>query len=169
MESLDSGKDLGPNALRTALSAAEIRRRLDWALSRFDEFVGVNNHMGSRFTRDRAMMKLVLSAIKGRGLLFVDSRTTANSVGLAEARRLDVPFAARDVFIDNQLEPAAIAIQLRLVEDLARRRGQSIAIGHPKIATMTALEAWIPGLAARGIVLVPLSAVVKRQRGLGQG
>ena len=43
-------EDPGPMALRTDLSAGENLRRLDWALSRVPGHVGINNHMGSRFT-----------------------------------------------------------------------------------------------------------------------
>ena len=47
---------------------------------------GVNNHMGSRFTADRDLMRVLLKPVKDRGLFFVDSRTTAKTVALDEAR-----------------------------------------------------------------------------------
>src|SRR3546814_10885137 len=57
MEPLDLPRnDPGPNALLMKLDSAEIQRRLDWDLARFDGYVGVNNHMGSRFTRDQDRM-----------------------------------------------------------------------------------------------------------------
>ncbi len=43
----------GPNALTVDLPEEEIRRRLGWALDAFEGYVGINNHMGSRFTSER--------------------------------------------------------------------------------------------------------------------
>src|SRR5262249_12459387 len=50
MQADADGLDAGFNVLRTDLPPAELARRIDWALSRFDGYVGINNHMGSRFT-----------------------------------------------------------------------------------------------------------------------
>src|SRR5262249_17867027 len=45
--------DPGPMALTVGLAPAEIRDRLVAALGRVPAAVGINNHMGSRFTADR--------------------------------------------------------------------------------------------------------------------
>jgi len=65
------------------------------------------------------------------------------------------------VFLDDDLAPAAISRQLAEVEMVARRRGSAIAIGHAHDTTLAALRAWLPGLAGKGLVLAPLSAVVR--------
>jgi polysaccharide deacetylase 2 family uncharacterized protein YibQ len=67
------------------------------------------------------------------------------------------------VFLDDDLAPAAIANQLGRVEQLAWQHGSAIAIGHPHDATIAALEIWLPMLAAKGLALVPVSAVVQHQ------
>ena len=156
--------DPGPGALLTSLSGAEIDRRLAADLDRFDGYVGVNNHMGSAFTADGPGMEHVMRALHRRGLLFLDSMTTAKSVGMATAQRFGVPAIARDIFIDAEDDPAFIRHQLREVEKLARERGWAVAIGHPHPDTLDALEAWLPGLRGRGIVQVPLSYLVARER-----
>lgn len=161
MEAIDSHQDPGPHALLTRLSTDEIRARLRWDLSRFDGFVGINNHMGSKFTADAEAMAPVIAALRARGLLFLDSRTTANSSGLRLAAADGVPYAGRDVFLDDDLAPAAIARQLALVETIARHRGSAIAIGHAHDTTLAGLRVWLPSLPAKGLVLVPLSAVVR--------
>jgi len=95
--------------------------------------------------------------------VFLDSRTTPTSVGIRLAAGYRVPHAARDVFLDDDQAPAAIAKQLARVEQLARQHGSAIAIGHPHDATINALETWLPTLAAKGFALVPISAVVQQQ------
>lgn len=160
MEPGNADLDPGPNVLLTGLPPEENRRRLLWGLDRFTGYVGVNNHMGSRFTRDEKGMTVVLEELKRRGLLFLDSRTAGGTVGGQLARRFGVPYAERNVFLDDQKDPQEVTARLAELEALARRRGHAIAIGHPKDATLKGLSEWIPAARARGVVLVPLSAVV---------
>ncbi len=164
----DPAYDPGPNVLRAELAPAELARRLDWGLGRFEGFVGVNNHMGSRFTASRAGMAPVMAALRARGLLFLDSVTTAASVGAEMARRAGVPYATRDVFLDNEWsDRAAIARQFARLEALARRNGSAVGIGHPHRATLDVLARWLPEARARGFAIVPVSAIVRHRRGLG--
>ncbi len=163
MEAVDRHEDPGPHALYTSLSREEILDRLRWGLGRFGAYVGINNHMGSRFTADAAGMAPVIDELRARGLLFLDSRTTAKSAGIRLAAMDGVPYAGRDVFLDDDLAPAAIARQLALVEVVARRRGSAIAIGHAHDTTLAALRAWLPSLAGKGLVLVPVSTVVRHR------
>jgi uncharacterized protein len=163
MEAVDRREDPGPHALYTSLSREEILDRLRWGLDRFDGYVGINNHMGSKFTADRSAMSPVIEELRARGLVFLDSRTTARSVGFGLAAADGVPHAARDVFLDDDLAPAAISRQLAEVEEVARRRGSAIAIGHAHDTTLAALRVWLPSLAGKGLVLVPVSAVVRHR------
>ena len=161
MEALDRNRDPGPHALTTELSDDELLRRLRWDLDRFDGYVGVNNHMGSQFTRDRHAMRLVLGELKERGLLFLDSRTVSDSAGPEVARELQLPFASRQVFLDD--DQNALGVEARLVETerIARSHGFAIAIGHPHDGTLEALHQWLPRVQGDGFVLVPLSAIVR--------
>ena len=167
MEPLDADADPGPNALLTSLSHDEIMRRLRWGLTRFDGYVGLNNHMGSKFSAWPEGMMSVLAELKARGLLFLDSRTSPNSIGDDLARRMGVPHVGRDVFLDNIATEAAVRKQLAELEELARRRGHAVGIGHPHDATIAALAKWLPDAAARGFLLVPVSAIVRRTQPQG--
>jgi polysaccharide deacetylase 2 family uncharacterized protein YibQ len=153
----------GPGALISSLDDQEMLRRLRMQLQSFDGFVGINNHMGSLLTTDRRRMALVMAELHRRGLLFLDSRTTGASVAAAEAHRVGVPHAVRDVFLDNDLDAPHIHHQLAAVERVARRHGMAIAIGHPHDATIAALRHWLPTLEAKGFALVPISTIVARR------
>jgi uncharacterized protein len=161
MEPISRSEDMGPNGLAVGLGEEEVLRRLRWNLARFDGFVGINNHMGSRFTASAENMAPVMAELKARGLLFLDSRTIARSAGVELARRYGVPHAARDVFLDNEVNAPAIAAQLAEVEAIARRNGSAVAIGHPHDATIAELARWIEQLPKKGFVLVPLSTIVR--------
>lgn len=163
MEPQSGEKDPGPNALLTELSIVELDRRIAHNLDRMQGYVGVNNHMGSRFTASSRDMERVMLALKARGLLFLDSLTTGASQGRRLALRHGVPSASRDIFLDNDRSPRAIAAQLSKVEAVARRQGHAIAIGHPYPETLDALSRWLPMLRERGFELAPISAVVARR------
>lgn len=160
MEPMGDKYDPGPDVLEVKLSAEEIRRRLTWGLDRFDGYVGVNNHMGSRFTANAPGMEVVMRELGRRGLLFMDSVTTQKSVAPELAQRHAIPFAARNVFLDNEQSVQAVRTQLGKLEAHARKHGAAIAIGHPYDETIQALAGWLPGLAQRGFVLVPVSTIV---------
>ena len=161
MQPSDDSTDPGPKVLNGALDRTELLARLAWGLSRFDGYVGINNHMGSAFTRDAEGMRAVLDELKRRGLMFLDSRTIAGSVAGTLAKEIGVAHATRDVFLDNRRDGAAIRAQLAKAEEIARETGSAVAIGHPYDATIQALGAWLPSLADKNIALVPISALAK--------
>jgi uncharacterized protein len=156
MEPLGHPRHGHPMMLRPGFADAE----LDAALAAFTGYAGVNNHMGSRLTQDSAEMARVMAALSERGVPFIDSRTIASSVACEVAADAGVPCAARDVFLDHDPAPGAIAQELERLEAAARRTGRAIAIGHPTRATLQALEAWLPTLPGKGITLVPASALL---------
>ena len=157
--------DPGPDALLVSLSDAELRRRTQAALDSFDGYVGVNNHMGSRFTAFRPGMETVLRQFKGRGVMFLNSRTTAQSVGDQMAQEMGVPSIVRHVFLDDDESIDAVRRKLAETEAVARRQGFVVAIGHPHEATLQALGEWLPGLKAKGLALAPATAVLRKRNG----
>lgn len=159
MQPTDSHTDPGPDALLVGLSDEEIRRRTHKNLDSFDGYVGVNNHMGSRFTADGRLMAIVMDIMAKRGLLFLDSKTTPLSTGYKLAVQRGMPSAKRDIFIDNVIDEAAILAQLAKVEKIANKKGVAIAIGHPHKQTLSALKKWLPAAAKRGFIFLPVSAV----------
>lgn len=161
METLGDDTDTGPNALLTGLPRDELARRMKWNFERVEGYVGVNNHMGSRFTADRPGMTALMHELRERGLLFLDSRTTGSTVGKSVAREVGVPSLTRDIFLDNESTADSVKVQLDRAEKLARKNGYAVAIGHPREWTLEALEEWLPGAKARGVILVPLTTVLR--------
>lgn len=161
MEPLDAKFDPGPGALTERLSPADIRKTFDGDLAKFGGYVGINNHMGSKFTAFAPGMEVVMEDLRERGLLFINSLTTDKSVGLAMARRYGVPSAGRNVFLDNAGDLISVDYELEQLETVARSKGNAIAIGHPRDATIEALAAWLPKMKSKGFVLVPVTQIVR--------
>lgn len=161
MEPTSNTIDAGPNVLISGMSTGELQGLVEWGMDRFKGYVAVNNHMGSRFTQDVDGMRVVLGEIKRRGLFFLDSRTSGRTVGSKVAIELGVQHLERNVFLDNETTEASVLKQLEQTEALAVRRGFAIAIGHPRDATIGVLKTWLPEATARGLRIVPISAVLK--------
>ena len=159
MQAKDGEENPGPMALRIDYSPDENVRRLDWALSRVPFHVGINNHMGSRFTEDRRALIPVAEALYGRHIFFFDSRTSANSQVVPVARAFGVPSAGRDVFLDDVQTTGAVTAQLALLEKDARASGVATAIGHPHDVTLAVLARWCAHL--KGYRLVPISFAMR--------
>lgn len=160
LEPLDPQTDPGPGALRGAYSPAQLRHQLRVNLTAIPEIRGVNNHMGSKGTQDRALMELVMAELKTANLFFVDSMTIHSSVAGAVAREYEVPSAKRDVFLDSGGTEMILA-QVELLIEQALRHGSAIGIAHTRPGVAAALAEALPLFEAAGIELVHVSLLVE--------
>lgn len=159
------GNPLGPGALTLHMTEAAFRRTLDNDLNAIPHARGVNNHMGSLLTRHPGAMAWLMQGMRARGnLFFIDSRTTLATVARQLAQEYDVPSANRDVFLDNDRNPEAIARQFSRLLKRARRQGYAIGIGHPYPETSRVLAQQLGSLPALGIRLIPASQMIDYQR-----
>jgi uncharacterized protein len=127
-------------------------------------YVGVNNHMGSRGTADREMMTVILKELKRRGLFFLDSYTTPESVVPSVGRKIGIPILARGVFLDNEDSKPAIRAQLNQLRSIAREKGNAIAIGHYRENTLEVLAKEMPRFKKEGFEIITLKEMLKVQQ-----
>ncbi|MFH1355451.1 MAG: divergent polysaccharide deacetylase family protein [Candidatus Omnitrophota bacterium] len=121
---------------------------------------GVSNHMGSKVTEDPRVMKIVFNELKKRGLYFFDSLVSADSLGSEFARSVRLDFLERDIFLDNQSDPAYIKEQINKLKLEAGLRGSAIGVGHDRKTTLGVLMEELPKLEAEGYKLVFLSELI---------
>ena len=156
----EGAEDPGDGAILIAHEDAEIRRRVRHALERVPHARGISNHIGSKATADERIMRQILSELKARNLLFLDSRTTTNSVAYQLAVDMDLMTFTRDLFIDEVDEVEAIQSRLWDLAGIASRTGQAIGIGHNREETLAALTTVLPRLETRGFRFVPVSQLL---------
>ena len=156
-----SKANLAPDTLTTEMDEPEIKNGLQTMLRKFKNVRGINNHMGSKFTENKQKMNYVMDVLRDNNLFFLDSKTSAQSVGRSVAREKKVAYAHRHVFLDNENRVDYVNKQLRLAENIARRNGYAVAIGHPKSATYQALKEWLPQLPEKKIKLVHMSEIIR--------
>ena len=156
---METEQELRETFLRVGDTSDGLRTKTVAALAAVPQAIGVNNHMGSRLTTDREAMDVVMKALAGRELLFLDSRTTADTVARSAAAAAGLVTGSRDVFLDH--EPGIEAISAAL-QDAARRAQTEpiVAIAHPTTEVVTVLRDGLPRLRAQGVGIYPLSRIL---------
>jgi polysaccharide deacetylase 2 family uncharacterized protein YibQ len=162
MEPRSQTIDPGPNVLLTGLPKAELQASISWNLNQFSDYIGINNHMGSRFTADLESVRIFMKELKKRNLMFLDSRTSSKSVAQRAAIEAKVPFIVRNIFIDHIDDTIEIKKSLTQVERFAKKFGYAVAIGHPRDKTLREVGSWLNTFEEKGLQLVPLSKLIKK-------
>ena len=150
----------GAHTLLTNLPPEENMKRLQWMMSRYTGYVGVTNLMGAKFEASQEALTPVLEELKKRGLLYVDDGSVHESTTSQIGSTIGLDYAVATV----QSDGSDVAKQLAKLEATAKERGGAIAVVKVKLGTAKQLADWAAKLQSKGIVLVPVSAVVRSQR-----
>ena len=161
MEPENEEASLEKDTVLCGMDDGTVRGILERDLDSVASASGASNHMGSRATRDRRLMRIVMDELKERDMYFLDSMTTQNSVCQQMAREAGLPYARRDVFIDNTLDAGHIRGQMEKLEKIALAHGRALGIGHDRPQTIEVLRETVPEMEKRGIRFVTLSEYVK--------
>ncbi|QJA05336.1 divergent polysaccharide deacetylase family protein [Thermosulfurimonas marina] len=136
----ENGINPGPEALLVSMGEKEIRLKTQQLIALVPFAEGVNQHMGSLFSQDPLRMNWVMQEIKNKGMFFVDSKTTPHSVAPFVAEYLKIPFAQRDVFLDNNFKKEALENEFKHMLKRAREKGRLVVIAHPHPQTLELLR-----------------------------
>ena len=153
----ENGKRLGPGALTSEMSEQKIHESLAKSFAEIPFAIGINNHMGSKLTQLYQSMTWTMTYLKKHQLLFLDSKTSPNSLAEQAALDIGVPVRNRHVFLDNQLNDKYIEQQFNQLMRQAKKNKIAIGIAHPHPTTIRSLNRLIPQLKQHHITLVPLS------------
>ena len=150
--------DEGAKALTPRVDTADNMARLLWSLSRVEGYAGVTNALsgldGQGFAGSPHFAD-VAHALSARGLFYLDATPDdplpGGVAGVGADLRLDDPPGAAD--IDRQLAH---------LEQIAGSRGSAIGVAGPLYpVTIRRLADWARALPSRGLVLVPVSSLVR--------
>ena len=157
----------GSGALFTDMNNEELVFQLEKDIEAVPYIVGVNNHMGSKFMEDKEKLTLIFSKLKKKNLFFIDSRTSANSEAFAAAQKVGLPVAARKIFLDNNRDYNEIYNNLINISKNNGDVSPLIVIGHPHPETIRAIKDATRVLREKGILIVPVSQIIKAKAALG--
>jgi polysaccharide deacetylase 2 family uncharacterized protein YibQ len=151
----------GEGVLLQEMEEEKFLRQLSRDLEAVPNIKGVSNHMGSRLMEDPGKVRIIMKELKRRGLFFLDSRTTPQTMGLQIAESIGVRATERSLFLDHSQDPEEIKRQLEKLAQLSLETGKAIGIGHPHPSTLKSLKEMIPRMKEKGIEIVPLSSVLE--------
>jgi uncharacterized protein len=151
----------GPGALLVSMGSTQVRQTLQNALASVPYASGLNNHMGSTFTEQAEPLKSVLAELRSRGMYFLDSYTSNNSVACNIAEQMHVPCGRRDIFLDHEPTESFVRSQLQRLIREAKIQGASVAIGHPHPVTLKMLKQESNRFAEERVAVVPLRELLR--------
>lgn len=163
MEAMEHNRLLGHGAILTAMTEIQIRGTVEADLAWVPGAEGINNHMGSKACEDARVVTEVLEVARERRLFFIDSLTSPSSIIAPVAEEMGVRNARREVFLDNVDTQEYVEQQVQELVTFALRRGEAIAIGHPKESTMKVLLRLPQLLEKYKVQIVPAGDLVKPQ------
>lgn len=153
--------DAGPQSLLSAGTAEENLKRMQWAMAQGEGYVGLIGFMGGKFLTVDGALRPVLTELKKRGLIFVDNGAAINSLSGKIAEDTKTPLATVTLVLDDEPSKAAIEAKLAQLETQAKSSGIAIGLGHGLPVTINAIAAFAQGLEQRGVMLVPVTALVR--------
>jgi polysaccharide deacetylase 2 family uncharacterized protein YibQ len=152
--------DVAP--VKASMSDAEIGTLVSEYVESLPGIDGVNNHQGSLATADYRAMKTVMASLSGRGLFFLDSLTSPNSLAYNAAVDAGLRAARNAMFLDDATERRDdVEARLHQLVELARAQGAAVGIGHPHPWTFEALRDNLDYLESAGVELVTVCELVE--------
>lgn len=130
----------GPYLIGEGMDYYAIRSEIRRVTELFPNAVGINNHRGSKATSNPDIMMAVMDEIAEGNLIFLDSRTSRNSVAYTIAREKDIPAIYNSVFLDHEDTIDFMVEQFQKAREIARRRGWVVAICHVRPGTINFLS-----------------------------
>lgn len=158
---------LGPNPITSDLPLEEVKQRVEKAIQDVPHAKGINNHMGSKIVENEKIMRAILEVIQAHNLYIIDSGTSEKSVIPTLAEEMGIPWAKRDIFIDDTYSSRQhVAKQMKKLAMSAEEKGSAIGIGHVGIKgneTVAGIMNMIPYFEERKIELVPVSHLMETE------
>lgn len=153
--------DPGPHTLLTGEAPRANLEKLFWLMSRFGGYFGIINNMGARFSASAADFSPIMEEFGARGLGYIDDGASNRSVSAQLAAANRVPFARASVAVDANPARASILSALASLESEAMANGSAVGIVSALPISVQAVAEWAAELDAKGITLVPASALMK--------
>ncbi|SHJ14441.1 hypothetical protein SAMN02745194_01838 [Roseomonas rosea] len=156
--------DPGDRALLTTLPLAENADRLAWVLSRIGGQVGAIGALGpmrgERFAALPESIGGVQDVLRQHGLLYIDPRPGVPNPPRAWGRSVDL-------VVDEPATRSEIDRRLAELERIARERGSALGLAADVSPVLVdRVAAWAAGLGERGLVMAPVTALVRRPEDL---
>ena len=163
MESFDyPANSAGPETLLTTSDEATNLAHLRMLMAKMTGYIGLMNYQGGKFTADAAVLSPIVREAAARGLLLLDDGSSPRSLVTTIGQDMAALTLRGNIIIDGQAQKDAINAELAKLEAQARTHGFAIGIANGYPVSIDMIAAWASSLQARGMTLVPLSAIASQ-------
>jgi hypothetical protein len=147
-------------ALMTSVSPTENMNRLYATLGRVTGYAGVTSVLGSmrgeRLAGIADQFDPVLQDVAARGLFFLDARNNQKPLPFVWSRSIDM------VMDDDPLDAQTLDQRLDALTHIAQVKGSAVGVvSAPRPVTVDRVAAWANALASKGLILAPVSALMR--------
>lgn len=153
--------DPGPYGLLITQTSELNTRNLRTIMGRAAGYTGFAMPQNEVYSGDNDAFKILLQGLGNHGLMLVVGREPHKNETREILDASSTPNVVADMWIDE--EPSVTGIQTRLatLEQTARKRGYAIGMAQALPISIEQLTQWSALLAAKGIVLVPVTFIAK--------
>lgn len=153
--------DPGPYGLLVGRDPQTNVTNLERVMARLAGYTGFAMPYNEIFSTDTDSFSLLLQALANRGVMLVFSREPARDELKTILNETSAAHIVADMVIDEDPTPETIASRLATLEQIARRRGHAVAVAQAYPVTLNVLHEWVAGLARRGVVLAPVTMMIR--------
>jgi polysaccharide deacetylase 2 family uncharacterized protein YibQ len=160
-EGFDPSEPGADRALRVSTSEREMRRNLDWILSRAQGYAGVINFNGDLFLRRTDVAAPFIDQLSKTGLGFITDGSFQTPSLSALSGSIGQPFKAGNGLIDPDPIPQVISARLADLTKVASTETHPVGVGFYYQETLSEVTKWIATLEPEGLQLAPATASLK--------
>lgn len=163
MQPKNTAQPIEAGALKVGMSEEQVERLITFSRERVPYAIGLNNHMGSRATSDKALMSNLMKTLAQQKLFFLDSKTAGDSVAYQTAKNTGISALERHIFLDDSDLYADVERQFAAAVAYARKHGLAIMIGHPRKNSIAVLQKGLANLPS-DIQLVSMGSLWRNEK-----
>lgn len=149
-----------PFTLKLDASTEDNLASLYATLSKASGYIGIVNYQGAKFATDLDTVSPIVDDLASRGLVLVEDGSLPRSTLDDAARGKSISYRKASSVIDAEITAEHIARELARLESEALETGSALGTGFAFPVTVDTVLEWRSRLEAKGIAIVPASAVI---------
>ena len=151
----------GPLTLYTDYSEQRLKDMVNKMLV-FDDILGIYVYQGQKFLESEDSLNKLLGILKEKRLFFINTPEDTKELVWRVARDKKLPYIRPSMVIDEPPTRQNIRRKLIQAERFAEKKGYTCIVINGFPLALQMLKEWIDRLPAKGIQLIPLSSLFKK-------
>lgn len=156
-------EDPGLYALLGSDTPEQTEKKLSQTLAQAEGVIGLYAPANEKLSDHAEVLKPALQQLSARGQLVVYGHKDDKTPLTQALSTVPLPVLRADVVLDRERSAEAINAQLESLMAVAAQQGHALGVAQASPLMLKQLKEWIPTLAQKGMVLVPVSALAREK------